>query len=493
MQESFEGEYGTQEILETVRNSLSRMKVDELRSLAEQHEIDISGLKAKADLVDAIALFPGIARVLGLDGETSETEEAGFEFMEEAEEVPPEEPEEPEEKFAPIVLSDGVRQALRASIDFSGPEHFLSEAATKFKERSYDAAVQTAKDSVFKIEEKVKDYIEASWAFAIASAQRILETSKKSSKAAKEARKWLNETTDAFKTGSFLRSPETLEKLSAAALNLYSYEMDKARDHVESQVRALEEVRAMGGDITAASTMLKRASTALEDNDRASYLELIEDADALVLKAREARIEEIKEAAESVEAILEEARSIGADVNEAASLLEDVRKAIDSGDFTSAHDLVGRAEQVSLESQKSHMDRVAEMRDRQIEKVKELIAQIKPLIDKARTEGFQPGDALEDLKAAVEHVNADDYVNALIRAKRAYQAVKAFKSQVEAKKLETAPVRTEETIEVAGAEPEPEGSVEGSVHTCVHCGSINVDVGSRGRAKCMDCGKKFRV
>jgi DNA-binding transcriptional regulator YhcF (GntR family) len=494
MQEPYEGEYETQDILEAVKTSLSRMKVNELKSFASEHGIDISGLKAKGDLVDAIALYPGIARILGLDHDGS-AEESDFGFLEEAEEIaqeaPPEVPPEPEERAEPTALSERVRQALRASVDFSVLEHFLSEAATKFKERSYDAAVQTAKESVFKIEERVRDYVEASWAFAIASAQRILETSSRTSKAAKEAKKALDEAMEAFKDGTFLRSPELLERLSAAALNLYSYEMDRAREHVEAQRRALEEIQAMGGDITAASTMLNRAAGALEENDRASYLELVEEADALVRKAREDRIEEIKEAADSVEAIIEEARSIGADVSEASKLLKDVRKAIESEDFISANDLISNAEQVALEAQKAHMDRVAQMRDKQIEKVKELIAQIKPLIDKARTEGFQAGEAIEDLKAAVEHVNAGDYVNALLRAKKAYQAVKAFKSQVEAQKLQSAPVKTEETIEIAGTEPEEEP--ENPSHICVHCGSTNVEVGFKGRARCLACGKRFRI
>jgi septum formation inhibitor MinC len=495
MQEPFEGGYETQEILEAVRGSLSRMKVDELRSLADEHRIDISGLKAKADLVDAIALYPGIARILGLDQEDIK-EDAALDFLEEDEPVVREEPEEvpseePEERAEPAALSERVRQALRASVDFSVLEHFLSEAATKFKERSYDAAVHKAKDSVFKIEETVRDYVEASWAFAIASAQRILETSGRTSKAAKEAKRRMDEATEAFKDGSFLRSPEILERLSTAALNLYSYEMEKAKEHVEAQERALEEIQAMGGDVTAASTMLSRAASSLEENDRASYLELIEEADDLVRRSREDRIEEIKEAADSLDAIIEEASSIGADVSEASQLLKEVREAIESADFISANDLVTKAEQVALESQKAHMDRVAQMRDKQIEKVKELIAQIKPLIDKARTEGFDAAGALEDLKAAVEHVNSGDYVNALLMAKRSYNAVKSFKSQVEAKKLQVGRARKEEDIEVPGAESEE--APKGQATTCVHCGSTNVEVGFKGRAKCVDCGRKFRA
>ncbi len=493
MQEPFEDDYETEEISDAVKSSLSKMKVNELKSFAEEHGIDISGLKAKPDLVDAIALYPGIARILEDEHEVPEEEETLPSFLqEEPEEAPPEEPEEPEPETRVPALSERVKQALKASVDFSTVEHYLSEAATKFKERNYDAAVQTAKDSVFKIEEKVSDFVEASWAFAIASAQRILDTSNKSSKAAKEAKRCLDEATEAFKDSSFIRAPEILQDLGAAALNLYSYEMDRAREHVASQEKALEDVKAMGGDVATASTMLSRAAEALGSNHRASYLDMIAEANTLVERARHNRIGEIKEAADSVDSVIQEASSIGADVGEASRLIEDVRRAIDSEDFVSADDLVAKAEQVALQSQKSHIDRVSQMRDQQIEKVKDLIGQIKPLIDKAKTQGLQAGEAVEDLRAAVEHVNAGDYVNALLRAKRSYQAVKAFKSKQEAKELETTTIKAEETVEVKGAEPVEEPAEEPET-TCVHCGSKNVDVGSRGKARCMDCGKKFRV
>jgi len=489
MEEPVEDVYESEEILDAARTLLSGKKGAELRSLAEEQGIDISGLEAKTDMVDTIALHPGIARILGLSREPRR-EKVGIPVLEdEAARIQQEESEAP----APLpALGQRVHQALQATVDLAPPAHSLADTSTTFQERRYDAAVQTAKDSVFIIEEKVKDYLATGWAFGIASAQRILETSNRSSQAAKEAERYLEEAMEAFEGESFVTSPGLLERLAAAALDLYAYEMSGATEHVESQERALEDIQAMGGDVAAGATMLGRAREALDENDRANYLDLIEEADRLVVLSKDERIDEIKEAAASVETIIEEARSIGSDMEEASELLDDVTRAIESSEFVSAHDLISRAERAALESQKAHMDRVAEMRNRQAEKVRELIGQIKPLLDAARAAGFRAEEAMEDLKAAVNHVKDGDYVNGLIVAKKAYRAAKSFRSQMEAKKLEAASVGTDEPHEVVAGETEAEESSE-PFPTCIKCGSRNIKVGPKGRARCGECGRKFRV
>ncbi len=492
MQEPYEDDYRAAEIADIVRGELTAMTIDELRAFAQNNKIDISGLKAKADIVDAMAIYPGIATLLGLDaGDTDEEVPAPPTPEEEVEETTPEEPEEPEEP-SHVALNERLRESLRTRVDFSVLDSFLSETVSKFKERSFDASLQTARDSIYKVDEKVRDYVESCWAFAIASAQKILETSNKSSRAAKEAKSRLQEAADAFQGGSFFKASELLDGLVIAAVELFNYEMEKARDRVASQEKALQNIQAMGGDVSAALTMLRRASEALNENDRASYLDLIGESDALVEKARAGRIEEIKDALDSVEAMIHETEAIGADVSGARDLLEKVKDAVRSDDFIAANDLVSEAEQMVLEIQKSHIDRVSQMKEKQIQKVKELIAHIKPLIDEARSEGFQANEAMQDLKAAAAAVNSGDYVNALLMAKKSYGAVKSFTSQAEAASLENVPVGLEEVEELDALAPEEDVERQLEV-TCANCGSSNIEIGSRGKSKCLDCGKKFKV
>ncbi|MFQ6012708.1 MAG: hypothetical protein ACE5LS_03580 [Thermoplasmata archaeon] len=517
----------SQEMMHAVRSHLEDLGEEELRGLATAHDIDLAGLEMREDILEAIAIHPGIASILGLgDGQAMEESSPPAEDPPEedeapatyAEKVPPEEPEDHEEE--PLEseskdeafegLKDRLKAALRTTVDLSGPAQYLSETVSKFRGRGFDGAILTARDAVHQMEDRAKEYVETSWAFAIASAQQIWETSKKSSKPGQKVKKILKEASDVFQEGNALEFTPLLEKLADATVSLYEKEMEKAKEHIAAQERALENIEAMGGDIARARAMVNKASKALEENHRFDYLGIIEGADELVHQAREVRIEEIREAVDSVEAVIEEARSIGADVEEAAGLLAQVREAVEASEFVQAHDLVSQAERVSLEAQKAHIERVADLRDRQLSQVKELIGQIKPLIDRARAEGFEANEAVDDLKAALEHLKSNDYVNALLRAKKAYRAVKSFQSEVEASKLSSASVPgegpsvpepaettgTSESSELAESvldEADREAPEAEDQAVCPRCGSVTVEVGPRRKAQCQSCGKKFRA
>ncbi len=427
--------------------------------------------------------------------------------------------EKSEDQDDPLSLSKKVTQALGKTVDFSRMERLLAESIGRFKEQSYNTAVQMAKDSVFRIKGKVNDYLEVNWAVAILSTSRMLETANQASKLANEAKRRLQDALDSFRDGTFVDSPEVLEKLSDAAQNLYAFEMDMAREHVAAQSRALKEVQAMGGDIAAASTMLSRAAEALAEDDWTGYLDLIEKADALVEQAKETRVNEIKASASLM----------------ASKFLDDVRKAIQSGDFVSANYLVNMAEQSTPSPSISTTDQVTRMKERMVKKVRRFIAEIAPLLERAKEAGSKTDKARKDLDSAEELLKTGDYVNALMMAKKSYEAVKTFKTPTEPKEEEVPPEKEkkgrkkekkaseegneEEPVEEKGAEKESdkeeakkeegegkepkekksketaelEDMIEEPVLWCTRCGSVNIGVGSKGKAKCLDCGEKLTL
>ncbi|MFQ5918863.1 MAG: hypothetical protein ACE5I4_02300, partial [Thermoplasmata archaeon] len=345
--------------MQAVRMHLETLNEDELRGLAQAHDIDLTGLEVRDDILEVISIHPGIASILGLEdgaaaGEPVAEEHPEDEAHEEHAEEAPEEHEEHDEPHeepkkdksqdqAFAGLRDHLKAALRTSVDLSGPSQYLSETVSKFRGKGFDGAILTARDAVHQMEERAKEYVETSWAFAIASSQQIWESSKKSSKPGQKVKKILKEASELFQEGNVLESTALLEKLADATLSLYEKEMDKAKEHVATQEKALENIEAMGGDIARARAMVTKAGTALEENRRFDYLGIIEGADELVHQAREIRIEEIREAVDSVEAVIEEARSIGADVEEASDLLAQVREAVEASEFVQAHDLVSQA------------------------------------------------------------------------------------------------------------------------------------------------------
>lgn len=501
MKGRYRGMRQERDLRELVVEHLAGLDEEELRSLAAENDIDISGLAEKSDMVDAIALYPGIARILDI-GEapgSPEDEEADPEV----EEVPP--PKSPKDRSE---RREGIERALKNSLDFSELAELLSEAATRFGDGGYDGVLNVVRGATEKLEKMSRRFLEASWAYAIASVQRMLETSDGSSSEAEEAWGRFEAAEETFENGNLAESTGLLDRLILTGLELHSHEMERAREDLSSHEALLADVRGMGGHVTQAAASLAAARDALDGNDRSGYLKAIAEVDRLLASAKETRIGEIREAAEAVSEILEEARSIGADVEEASNLLAQVQDAIGAEDFVSAHELVGKAELASLESQKAHMDKVVALRERQLADAKELMVQVKPLLDRAKKEGFQTEDALADLRAAAECVQAGDYVNALMRAKRAHRRVVSYTRESGDRasgivepgppKEDVAPPSDE--VEEKVEEPLEKGPQEGgaarttpSTRLCPHCGSERLNVGKRGKAKCLDCGQKFKV
>ncbi len=309
---------------------------------------------------------------------------------------------------------------------------------------------------------------------------------------------------DAFKEETYLQAPEVLEALNEAAQALYLEEIERARDHLTSQNRTLKEVEAMGGKVAQARTSLRRATEALDDDDLATYREHIEKADELLDRTRERRIEELQEAAESM----------------ASKFLQDVRQAIETGDFVSANYLVSTAEPTV--TAKAAEEPGETLDNETVKKVGTFINRIRPLIVEAQDEGFEATDALEELEQAVELLNSGDHVSALVKAKDAYGAVKAYRQEetpesaeeavqpeeeeapsaepedeeAEEEGAEEEPVDEEESEEEeppeeevpAEEEPTPEITAE-PVLWCARCGSINIEVDANGQAACLDCGE----
>lgn len=403
-------------------------------------------------------------------------------------------------------LSMKASQVAGLSVNLTVLERFLSEAVNRFKENRYHAASQLAHDSVRKMEQKALDYVQANWAIAIISANRLLELGDAETEAAQAVAAQLKLAMDAFKKETYLEVPDLLGSLNDAAQALYLEEIEQARDHLMGQNRVLKEIEAMGGEVAQARTSLRRATEALDDDDLATYREHIEKADELLDRTRERRITELQEAAESM----------------ASKFLKDVRQAIETGDFVSANYLVSTSEPTRPPNPQEEAGEALD--DETVRKVRTFINRIRPLLVEAQDEGFEASAALEELEQGVELLNSGDHVSALVKAKNAYSAVKAFRQgeapptpgeevevskemEVEAPAEETPDEAPEEVAE--GDEPPEEEPVEAEapaeaaeevpeeapeitaepVLWCARCGSINIEVGDNGQAACLDCGE----
>jgi hypothetical protein len=519
-----------------IKEALARKRIEELRALAKDQGVDISGLNHKRDIIDVLALQPGIANVLGvssegssdvpslddiLSGGQSESTPATSSF--DPTPVPTVSREESprHESHGPKSIEDLLQESLATTVDFSRMQSLLAEAGAKFQARNYDNVLSLSKDSVMGIDEVTRRYLKSAWGYAISASLKILEDSDRDSDSYRKAHDVLADAKKVFQSHSYITDNKLLDKLHRAVTDLYNYEIQKARQHIQAQEAVLEQIQAMGGDTTKASEILGKAAEALMGNNRAHYLEVITKADDMVTQARNARIAEIRAAFANVEDVIKEAKAIGADVTESLQLHEQARASIQAGDFVNANRLIQRTERVALEAQKAQIDRVTELHRRQVEKVKKLIVDTKPLLEKARSKGMDTTKAMDLMRQAVDCVNRGDYVNGLLHVKEAAEAIKSVVPAEEmpkegrvaaASRGFEAPEPPEESVmdlpsepassilegsvpspppvEAAGGGPSPEGGK--SAPRCPSCGSPSIELRENGKGRCFQCGAKFK-
>lgn len=388
-----------------------------------------------------------------------------------------------EEPATTPVLGGRVRHALARIVDFGEPRRLQASAALRFKERRFHDAFQAATEAVSRIEGESRDYVESGMALAIASAHHILETSEGSTAWARKVSKHLGEVMQAFEGGSFVEAAPLLEKLEAAVSSLYTFEMDRHRNHVAAQGRTIAEIEAMGGEATLPRRKLRGAILALAQDDRESYLEVIEEVDELVERARAERIEAIERGAEEVTGPLQEGLAM----------------ALESKDFISGHFLLLTSQETTIEE--TGAPRTTAFQDRRkVDLLNEVLSQIELVIGRAEEHGLDVTPAAEDLAAAKRLAASENYAQALVRGRRAYRLLKGLKGRAgsSGEEVVASPVSlgTEGDLDEAFEEDEEEALEPGEEDTllwCLECGSVQVGLDPDGGLRCLRCDAKVPV
>ncbi len=179
-------------------------------------------------------------------------------------------------------------------------------------------------------------------------------------------------------------------------------------------------------------------------------------------------------------------------------LREGLTEALKTGDFISGHFLLMASRETSF--QDAPTPATSAFQDsRKIALLKEVLAQIESMIERAEEHGVDVTTAAEDLAAARHLAEAEDYAQALIRGRRAYHLLRTLRPQAET---------IEEEADVSAA-PEPhekfkEGPNEDEAEAlgvvdedtllwCLECGSVQVGMDPGGGLRCLRCDAKVPV
>ncbi len=400
--------------------------------------------------------------------------------MLEPEEPPPSPPVE-----GPLVLSPDdhpsmppeLQAKLESALPYAGDmlrlHHLLTEADRRWGSGDHAMALAQAREAIDALEAAEDRFLNSSWAHVLASMEALVWEARGPTPALEEARASLEEIRTIFASGDLRPHRPALDRAMSAMSALYLTEAERVRQDVTRATEKMRELAAMGGRVADIHIMLQKANEVLRSGDRGQGAELLLRATALMEEEVPRRLEELRSNMVAVEFTLQEASALGANTTEARRLLEQARVALRDGEGALTHELLQRAERTIAECQRTQIDRAMDLHHRQMEKVKELVRRIKPILAEGQGYGLDVAPARVNAKEALQRIHQGDYLNALLYAKQAAEATKALQPLIVAERARRGVVK-------------PPGGI------CGRCISRNLEFGDDGWGRCRDCGMDFR-
>jgi len=465
------------DVVRTWENSLPRLldhkSLNELKEIASKYSIPVSKVERRKELIAALAshpLAPSIAESLrtdrSLDAIKEELEEVKGEIAKTVERanMPPMDDSE---------VDPLLKQALSLEVDFDHCEDLLDQARMRFEEKNFEGALGASLEASESAERSRRDMEGSTMAYAILSAQRLIEECGKAGRDVETAADLLRNAKRLYREKEFANMAAILRDLESVSRSLYSVEVQRAREKIHEAQELLHDVANLGADLRRAEEVLGSAKDALKRSEYKSSIEHAARAMDFAQLARQDRQKSIEDAIPAAVSMIEEAKHVGADVSEAERLVSKAKTAVASKEYLLASELVKRAERAAMESQQNQILRAMELRRRQVEKAQGIVTQIEPVLEEAESFGIDVAEARTLLQQAKDILTEGDYVNGTIYAKNAAEV---------ARKLE--PRLVEERAKRGISKP-----TEG---VCASCGSRQVVFTDDGWSRCADCGYTYR-
>ncbi|MFQ6060083.1 MAG: hypothetical protein ACE5KV_02145, partial [Thermoplasmata archaeon] len=357
-------------------------------------------------------------------------------------------------------------------VDFNDVEDLLDYARMRYEEENYDKAVDLSREAIVKAMRKSEDLMRLALAYQIMSNEKLIERLKGSGKNLNEAVSILIRSKEAYKSGKLEEDIELMKDLSATIRSLYSEDIKKIKDSLYEVGEFVSEIANLGADVTVARDLLQRARDAVRRNDNIEASRLMERSKEVALKAKEKRIDEIKEMIPKTHDLIEEAKHLGADVSDAEKMLMQAQIALDNDDYILCAELAGRAQARTKEVQHYQIQKAMDIRERQIQEAKRKVERLGGLIAEADMYRLNVAKPKRLLYVAKETIREEDFVRMTRYVASTQDAVDKLMPRILVE-------RKKRGIE------KPKAGV------CGNCRSRNLVFSDDGFGTCNECGKLF--
>lgn len=440
-----------------VRPILKSKSIASLQALAAEHGVDVEGVAKKWDLVSRVASSPAAPRLLGtVPGAPKETTPVSS--------LP---------DTSSINSDELLIRGKNIDADFGLAEDILDQARMRFEERAFDRVLELAHEALLLVHGTLDAFEKSAWSYAILSSQKLIEESGHAGRDVEPAAALLRDARVAYISGNHAANRDLLIKLQTATKALYSEEVQRLRRMIYAAEDRIQQAEHLGADLTAASESLTKARDAMRRADHGRAMDLLAETERLVNEAVEARVKEIAASIPATARLIEESRHVGAEVEGALRLLDKAKVAVDRKEHVLAAELVERAERAALKAQQYQIQRVMELRLRQIERAQGVLNRVVPILDEAASYGIMVDDIRRDLADAEDVLDQGDYANGTILAKRVEERSLALVSRIV-------------------VERPKHGVAKPSAGRCTVCDSQDVVFSDDGWSRCNACSVTWR-
>ena len=472
-------------IEETINAKLKSLTVSDLKAFASDFEIDLGGAKKKTELVEVIGsnITDESINVLFEIGQQAEPpedvslEEIGEELVEvekDLEEVVHKLEAEATPDMADIYeIDQKLADVVKQDIDSTNVASMLDMGRVKFLDRKYVESMTMLMEATKSCHLFYENYNDVTHAFVILSAEKILEECRQAESNDENAADALIHAKRTFPQGGKKRE-DAINELSNIANNVYREEVIYLEEKMAFVEPLINAMRVQGVDVFNAERYLHRAREAFLVGELASVHIHLERSQNNAEESKDVWINEIGNDIPRVDSIIQQAKDLGADISGAEKHLEQARGAFENEDYSLCSELKKMAERKAMESQHSQIQKAAQLERDKLGDADKILATLYPLVREADAYGLNTQMINSTMTNARNALINNDYVNALTYAREAENQSKPIWSQVRAQR---------ETIMSSGQPLKP----------CQTCNVPGITVLGNGKAVCANCGMVYDV
>ncbi len=459
-----------------LRKFLKTLTVEQLKSIAQENEIDTTSCSNKKSYIQALASSDltkdAVEKTLLGDVDDAGDMESIHEDLEEI----------AERRAEPMDVPNGENVVIERSIDkalllrplFFEIDTASEQAWNRMILGDFSEALRLNMESRAKMIERLSTFHLYSTALSIRAAETLMwEMKGMDGDVASGLKTALAEAKEAFMNGPPKRRETTLEEVEALISKAVDAFLVKCSEAEEELRAMLEEYASFGVQTHGAAELLDIAVSAKSQKDFGQYSTLLGEVNALADRAKEDRMKQFENAFEQVRSAIDAAKEAGVDTKNDEAQFKDARKAFKQSDFKMAMELLAAVEQAA---DKAHLEKVREDEDAEIREIEEIASSMRrtaPELEEAAMYGLDVQEGLLFVRQAETALEQRDVVGAAKYSRRVRKLASSMEKDVRRLRAERGIVK----------------HLEGG--KCGECGKESLFIYPDGTTKCDECGHTF--